>query len=263
MASKMADAGKQSSALFNFDVVKELLKQQENNFKGFITVLVDNFNKRFDDLSRVVNDIEKSLEHSQQDIVDIKEQIQRSKIEGLETKVNDIEDKLDYLENQSRRNNIRISGLKEERNETWSDTEEKVKSLLNEKLELPTDEITIERAHRTGKSYAGKPRQIVAKFLNYKDREMAIQASKKLKGSGVYINEDFSSRVIKRRKDQQDKLVQARKEGKIAYFNMDKLIIKPRPIMQKNLQPFGVLGASAAFYSYNDDQHQQDEQDET
>ena len=57
-------------------------------------------------------------------------------MEGLSTDMNDnfdaIEDKQDYLENQSRRNNIKIFGISENDDEkTWEDTELVVKKVLN------------------------------------------------------------------------------------------------------------------------------------
>ena len=44
---------------------------------------------------------------------------------------------MEYLENQSRRNNIRIDGIPEEPDETWEDTESKAKVALESKLNLP------------------------------------------------------------------------------------------------------------------------------
>lgn len=167
-------------------------------------------------------------------------------LENLSKQFQDLEDKLDYLENQNRRNNIRISGIKENRNESWEATEFKVKSLLKESLELDEKNIIIERAHRTGKSKNGKPKQIVAKLLNYKDKETILKSSRKLKGSGIYINEDFSARVVKRRSEQQEALYQARREGKIAYFNVDRLVIKERSSSCSHSSvPFGFPGSRA------------------
>ena len=59
-------------------------------------------------------------------------------------------DKIEYLENQSRRSNIRIDGIREEEAETWDNTETKVKEILKEKLNLD-EEPDIERAHRVGR----------------------------------------------------------------------------------------------------------------
>ena len=256
----MADATNESSIQIDLKTVQELMKVQENSFKAFVHLMVDDFNKRFELLRGEVADIKSSLELSQSEIDQLKAKVPPDFDKNFKTIKDDlsaIEDKVDYLENQSRRNNIRISGLAEEVNEDWSSTEEKVKSLISEKLELDTNAMVFERAHRTGKRRPNKPRQIVAKLLSYKDRDRIIQASKKLKGTGIYVNEDLSSRVIQRRKQQQDKLIEARKDGKIAYFNMDRLIIKPR-VMFRNVQPFGELGAQAGF-AYYDKYDQQDE----
>ena len=45
-----------------------------------------------------------------------------------------------------RRNNIRVDGIEEDENETWENTENKLRSFLYDELEI-TDELYIERAH--------------------------------------------------------------------------------------------------------------------
>ena len=45
------------------------------------------------------------------------------------------EEKLEYLDNQSRRNNVRINGISED-NENWLNTETKAKEVLQGKLHL-------------------------------------------------------------------------------------------------------------------------------
>ena len=88
-------------------------------------------------------------------------------------------DKLDYLEGQSRRNNLIIDGIEETPGETWADSEAMIE---------------VERAHRAGKpvSRGNRPRPIVVKFVKYKDRSMILQRVKCLKGSMIYINEDYT-----------------------------------------------------------------------
>ena len=57
----------------------------------------------------------------------------------------------------------------------------------------------IERAHRTKRNYKDKdkkrPRTIVLRLANFKDKSIILKNVNKLKGSDVYINEDFSSCV--------------------------------------------------------------------
>ena len=61
--------------------------------------------------------------------------------------------KLDYIEGQSRRNNVRITGLHSRLNEEWGTTEEKVRAFIQNDLNMPEMEGNeIERAHRI-KSY--------------------------------------------------------------------------------------------------------------
>ena len=49
------------------------------------------------------------------------------------------------MEDRSRRNNIRVDGVTEEKLETWEDCENKVLEVLRDKLEI--EDMTIERAH--------------------------------------------------------------------------------------------------------------------
>ena len=65
--------------------------------------------------------------------------------------VEDLARNIEYLENQSRRNNVKILGIPEDDDEkSWDDTESKVKEAIKNKLGIE-DEIKIERAHRIGK----------------------------------------------------------------------------------------------------------------
>ena len=65
------------------------------------------------------------------------------------------------LEDRSRRNTLRINGIKEGKNETWVDRKEKVICFLEEKLDMDTSEIWIGRAHQVGEKKRGQERQIV------------------------------------------------------------------------------------------------------
>ena len=62
----------------------------------------------------------------------------------IELKLNKLKDEVSYLENQSRRNNIRVDGIPEQPGENWKTIELKVKDLLSNKLDQK-DEIQIER----------------------------------------------------------------------------------------------------------------------
>ena len=117
----------------------------------------------------------------------------------------EMKEQIGELEDRQRRNNLRFMGIKEKsgaESGTWEESEAKEKVFLQEKLGLETDEITIERAHKIAKKEEGKRRTIIAKFLNYKHRQDALNKYKELKlwEDQIYINEDFSEcRVEKKR----------------------------------------------------------------
>ena len=50
------------------------------------------------------------------------------------------------MEDRSRRNNMGVDGVTEEKGETWEDCEKKVLEILRDKLEI--EDVTIECAHR-------------------------------------------------------------------------------------------------------------------
>ena len=57
-------------------------------------------------------------------------------LEDIQHGVHKHEEKLEYLDNQSRRNNLHIDKIPEEDNENWLNTETKAKEVLQEKLHL-------------------------------------------------------------------------------------------------------------------------------
>ena len=73
---------------------------------------------------------------------------------------------------------------------TWEQCEEKIQNIVKEKPGL--ESINIERAHHSkGKTSSNKPRTIVCKLLSYKQKKEVLKNAKKLKGSNIFINEDF------------------------------------------------------------------------
>lgn len=131
----------------------ELMSQQENHFK-------DSSNKRLDGLTREVQFLKTSVQFTQNEVDGLKQAQARTSehlhcikadLTSLQETALNISTKTDYIENQSRRNNIIIHGVDESPNEKWTETEEKFRSLLSEKMKIDHQHIEIERAHRSGK----------------------------------------------------------------------------------------------------------------
>lgn len=218
--------------------VRELLKQQREDFSAMINSVLKSFQDRYDTLHITVNDLKHSLDFAHKEIDSLKKQCDEDKelktsqgneIDNLKFCLYKLDDKTDYIENQSRRNNVRFDGVLESARETWDETEKKVTKLLSTNMkfqEVPP----IERAHRVGPKKADKPRSIVVKFANYKGREAVLRSGKLLKGSNIFAREDLSERVMARRKEQMEAMKAARNLGKLAYFSYDKLVIRERPL---------------------------------
>ena len=104
-----------------------------------------------------------------------------------------------------KRNNIRVDGIEEHENETWENTEYKLRSFLHDELKI-TDELYIERAHRVRRREGVKfnsnntPRTIVAKFLVYKEKREVMCWHYKLKDTTYLVREDFSKETLEIRK---------------------------------------------------------------
>lgn len=210
------------------DVVRATLtdriKQLEANY-GELTVSLQFTQKEVDDLK-------KTSEVKDEEISKLKKEIAELKNRKYEEEMDVIKKKLNYQEDYSRRNNLRIDGLEEDPGENWEILHDKVQRLTREKLGM--GEVQLERAHRVGSSLRGhdgeplRPRTIVARFCRYSDRQQALRNSPKLKNTNIYLNEDLCEASVQVRKAQLPELRKARAEGKIAYFSYTKLVVKER-----------------------------------
>ena len=90
-------------------------------------------------------------------------------IKLIERKHQQLKENISELEDRSRRNNLRFSGLTEkaEGAETWEESENLIREFLEENLQMESKDVIIERAHRTDSKIEGKKRAIIVKFLNY------------------------------------------------------------------------------------------------
>lgn len=84
----------------------------------------------------------------------------------------------------------------------------------------PDYEISFERVHRMGK----RPRNIVAKFTFFKDREFTrTRAPRKLNGSRVWINEQYPPEIEDKRKKLYPIMRKTKKDGKNVKLGRDTL----------------------------------------
>ena len=169
-------------------IFEEEFKKQEVHITNIIS---SNFKMTMEEIKK-----------SQEQIKELKKEVThlKSSVEQTDTDLNDLSDRADEiydyqvdpeyvtsklidLEDRFRRNNFRIAGISESRNETWEECGEEIQKVFNEKLGGKS--VQIERAHRSKRSKSnsnsGKPRTIVCKLLNYKQKEEILRNTKKLR----------------------------------------------------------------------------------
>ena len=224
---------------------EEMFRSHENSIMQLISGNTTLTNQRLDNLSKEIADLKESLEFTQEETEEklnkLNEKITtmeknlfslKKDIEVIQTTkpswAIEIENKLVDLEDRSRRNNLRINGIKEGKNETWEECEERVNCFLEEILDMDTSEIWIERAHRVGEKKTGQERQIVVQFNSYKNKVDILRNCKKLKGTNFSIFEDFSKETARIRKEKWKEVLKNRKDGKISYLQYKTVICKQR-----------------------------------
>ena len=92
----------------------------------------------------------------------------------LETDLKSSKEKREKLEAQSRRENLRFHGIPASRDETWEETEDKVREYISKDLDLNQSNISFERAHRIPGTE--KLRSVIVKFSFYKDKEKILKS---------------------------------------------------------------------------------------
>lgn len=241
-----AQDSQQDSSAASFDgegdyvtlaTVRELLKVQESMMKTLFESMIQSLISRVDVVVKDVQEIKTSLQFTQKDVEELKPlQVELEDANKVLDKISkDLTSqslKMEYLENQSRRNNIRVNGIPESDSETWEEAEIKVKEAIREKLDI---EVDIERAHRVerrksnrGLANQNQPRTIVCRLKDWKQREQVLRKARKEKPTNLHISEDLSPATLQKREPQIPKFKAAKEAGKIAYFVLDRLIIKDR-----------------------------------
>ena len=189
-----------------------LLKQEVKSLKASL----DFQNKWFEEAKRDLEEM-RAKDPTEEDIKLIKQ------------KHKQLEEKSSELEDRSRRNNLRFSGFTEkaEGAETWEESENLIPENIERNLEIESKDITIERAHRTGSKINDKKRAIIIKFINYKDKDAALNQyrQKQLWKDNIYVNGDYSERTADLRKQLFEKAEEIRQSGKSAKVVYKKLVV--------------------------------------
>ena len=139
-----------------------ILKSQQCIFESFLKSYMDSVSGRIDTVISQVTEVKCAVVGLEKKVDQLTERIDRIEkrdeqlvkdISHVDERLEEVSTKSDYLENQSRRNNLRFEGIPESPAESWDVTEAKVRQHLVTELGFTQPEsaaFVIERAHRVG-----------------------------------------------------------------------------------------------------------------
>lgn len=231
---------------YDEDVVEKLLIKQREAFEASMRTCMFIYDEKLEKLTDKFNELKVSLEFSQDEIERVKSSCKQyavveNSVKNIESQIKDLLKDIDYIDNQTRKNNVRIDGIPETLNEDSTKTEDLVLKSLSDALDLSETEISefkVERAYRVNSTVERRLRRddganqrppcrpVFVKFASSKKRDFVLKEFKSRKPAGIYANEDFSPRVLQKRKDLLPEMYQKRREGKIAFLSYDRLIIR-------------------------------------
>ncbi|XP_072018137.1 uncharacterized protein [Amphiura filiformis] len=156
-------------------------------------------------ITEVIDDkIVQRIEKCESDLFDLSNKVEALEIakeessvdkEDLSQQFTNVDKQLNDIQQYSRRNSLRVTGIPEHLKEC---TDTIVKDLAKEKLGITINDSDVDRSHRVGKMNeekqdgSKKHRAILVKFTSYRSRNKVIKARSKLKGSGITIHEDLT-----------------------------------------------------------------------
>ena len=218
--SDEAQAPVDTEEIVSSRTVREMLKVQESILRALFEPVVKSLTARVDGVVESVNSLKASLEFSQKDIEEHKpfaSKLEEAKDEiyRLNSDLAQQELKVECLENQSRRNNIRIKGIAKGEKKTSDEVESRAHR--------------VERRKKKGSANANEPRTIVCRLRDWKKREQVLRKARKEKPVGLHVSEDVAFSTLKKREAHLEKFKAAKQAGKISYFVLDRLVIRDKP----------------------------------
>lgn len=138
-------------------------------------------------VQKTVNAMKKEVEDLHEKVANLTHEISKK-----DKEIVNLKERLEEQEQYSRRNNLRIFGVEETRNENTDELVVKVAAQIGVSIE----QSQIDRSHRIGKRDSKKPRPIIVKFIGYAPRRTMFTAKKGLKGTGITIREDLTAQRL-------------------------------------------------------------------
>jgi hypothetical protein len=189
------------------------------------------------DIKRDISDLAKSITYTQSQVDNIIEvqttivnenQKLKEQVHMLNYQNTFLNDKISQLEDYSRRENIKISGLEERGRENC---EQIVYNILRH---IGCDDVDLQRCHCVGHKTEGRHRDIIVRFMFYPAKVKVMQNRQNLP-HGIYINDDFCAETQRHINTLRPVLRKAQFIDEQAKMVADKLFYKGRPYTVHNI----------------------------
>uniref|UniRef100_A0A3B3CLD3 L1 transposable element RRM domain-containing protein n=1 Tax=Oryzias melastigma TaxID=30732 RepID=A0A3B3CLD3_ORYME len=199
-----------------------IVEQMTKNMAKMLDDKLATILKPVTDLSEKFDNIIERMTTLEQRVSDLEDGSARSapRMESVEKALQKALERLDNHENQSRRQNIRVIGLKE--GVEGSDPVVFFEGWIPEILGMQEKRIKIERAHRTGPPSGrdGKrgPRAVLVRLHNFTDKQKILYAARKkgklqVDGREISFYQDFTADLVKKRQESAAALRRLREAG--------------------------------------------------
>lgn len=157
----------------------------------------------------------------------------------LKKKVEEQESRIGRLERAVRSKNVVIKGIGEEESENESSIKEKVNRIIH-KIGINVEtERDIDEIRRIGRKETGKKRPVLVKLVRESTRSEILRNARHLKGTTMWIDEDFPKNVQEKRMTLIPRLREARDRGHRAVLKYDKLIVDGEIIVDSDREDEG------------------------
>lgn len=180
-----------------------------DEIKGMFAAINANMQDMKDKLSEVMREIKDTK---------VENEMLRNRI-GLQEK------KITSLEREIRRRNLVVKGIPDSENENLEQTIEKVAKICETLGVCFKPEIDLDEVKRLGRPTADRQRPVLLKLTTTNKKVEILGKTRKLKGTNIWIDEDFPKDIQEERKILIPKLKEANSRGQKAQLRYNKLII--------------------------------------
>lgn len=189
-----------------------------------------------DEMMRILKGIEEDMQKQRNDMDKIKDTIIKdinrnidSKFESIERNQNILENKIevqqitiDRIEQHLKRKNLLFFGM-EETEKSYNELENNIQKIITEKMKIPCERRDIELVKRIGKQ-TGQTRPIVLTLCTMGLKIQILKNRKYLENSKIYIKEDYTPKILQKRKELQDEFRARKEKGENVALRYDQII---------------------------------------